>query len=297
MSGAYRLTRLFSNLVVLMPTGSLYFLSDCLYILVYYLLRYRRKVVSDNLCNAFPEKTSAELTLIEKKFFKHLCDLIVELLRVPGMSKAQLEERVRFVNPDIFRKYALENQNLIAVTSHNNNWEWGGLALCGVAAQYKILGIYKPINDVGIDDYLRSLRSRFGMELVPMKMTYRAILRHKDLTITSLLSDQTPSTGDTQFVMPFMGRSIPIHLGAEKIARRLNYPVVYLAMRKIRRGYYEVEAIPISNNPGISNEFEITRKHVHLLEEEIRSEPAYWLWSHRRWKHAGKSWPESVVVA
>ena len=297
MSAAYKLTRLFSSLVVRMPFRVLYFYSDFQYYILYYVIRYRRNVVRDNLAYAFPEKDKKELTRIKKRFYRHLSDLMIEVVKIPGLKTADLEKRVRFINPGIFAQYASGNESLVAVTSHCSNWEWGGLALCGVAKEHKILGVYKPLRDPDFDSYLRAQRGKFGMGLVPMKMTYRAILRQEGLTITSLLADQTPLSGEAEFVMPFMNRPVPIHLGAEKIARRLNYPVIFLAMRKVKRGFYEVEAIPIEDHPKISGEFEITRKHVDLLENEIRRDPAHWLWSHRRWKHAGKTWPESVVVA
>jgi KDO2-lipid IV(A) lauroyltransferase len=297
MSAAYRLTRLFSGLVVLMPFRLLYLFSDFSFFFIYYVIRYRRTVVRDNLKHAFPEKQKPELVTIEKKFYRHLCDLFIEVLKIPGLKADDLNKRVHFINPGIFKAYASKNQSLVAVTSHCSNWEWGGLALCGIAPEYKILGIYKPVKDNDFDTYLKDLRGRFGMELVPMKMTFRALLRQERLTITSLLSDQTPASGDAEFVMSFMGRQVPVHLGAEKIARKLNFPVIFLAMRKVSRGFYQVEAIPMEDQPATREEFEITRQHVQLLEKEIRKDPAFWLWSHRRWKHAGKSWPESVVVA
>ena len=135
------------------------------------------------------------------------------------------------------------------------------------------------------------------MELVPMKSTLRAILKNRhQVTIATLLSDQTPTLGETEFVTSFLGRTVPVFLGAEKIAKLVKFPVIYLAMRKKKRGFYEVEAIPVAEHPEVLNPFEITVKHVKILENEIRQQPSNWIWSHRRWKHSGKTWSDSVVV-
>ena len=293
----WALTRVVLWLIALIPFPLLYLVSDLAFLLVYYVAGYRKQVVRQNLAGAFPEKTPAELLHIEKAFFRYLCDLNLEVLKIPVMTASRLRKRVHFTNAGLLEQYANKHMSLIAVTAHAGNWEWGGLALSEVASSYKIIGVYKPLNNPRFDSYFREMRGKFGMELVPMKSTLRAILKNRGLiSITSLLSDQTPTIGETEFVYNFMNRPVPVFLGAEKIARLTKYPVIYLAMRRIRRGYYEVEIIPVSDTPEQDPLYSITKKHLALLELEIRNQPASWLWSHRRWKHAEKSWPESVVV-
>jgi len=267
------------------------------YYVVYYVMRYRKDVVRENIRSAFPEKSEVELLKIEKEFYRHFCDLNLEILKIAGLTSEELRNRVRFKNPEVINYHTSNNTSMIAVTAHQNNWEWGGLALSDAFPGIKVLGVYKPINNEKFDKFFRNLRSKFGMDLVPMKSTLRAILKNNSrVTVTTLVADQTPTLGETEFVMPFLGRTVPVFLGAEKIARLTKYPVLYFAMRKLKRGFYEVEAIPVTSHPENLNPFDITKKHVRLLEKEIAVQPAYWLWSHRRWKHSGKTWPDSVVV-
>jgi KDO2-lipid IV(A) lauroyltransferase len=170
---------------------------------------------------------------------------------------------------------------------HYGNWEWGGLALSD-RADHQVLNIYKPLAYEPFDRWIKAVRSRFGAELVPMQQTARAIFHHEDQnqpTITMLITDQTPPVPDKAAWVDFLNQQTPVFLGAEKLARKFEMPVIYCHIRKVKRGYYETEFIPIIEKPKQTEDLEITTAHTCQLEKSIRQEPAYWLWSHRRWKH------------
>ncbi len=281
-------------LLSLLPFRVLYLVSDLLYLFFYYWPAYRKDTVRENLRIAFPEKGMHELQQIEQRFYRHFSDLIVEFIKMPSISKPSILSRVTFTNIGLLDDLAARSKGIIAVTSHMNNWEWGGMALSAKAVNFTCIGVYKPLVNKKFDHYFRQVRRRFGMELVPMKSTLRALIKHQQQrTITTLISDQTPTLGETELVIPFMGVSVPVFNGAAKLARITGYPVIYFSMKKTGRGRYSVEIVPLDNSRD--GEYGITLKHVSLLENEIRNTPELWLWTHRRWKHMGKSFPPHVV--
>jgi Kdo2-lipid IVA lauroyltransferase/acyltransferase len=281
-------------LLSLLPLRGLYLVSDLLFLLFYYFPGYRKKIVRANLKLAFSEWDSEQIRKTEKNFYRNFCDVVVEFIKIPSLSRDELLRRVQFTNPELFDDFAAKNESIIAVTSHMNNWEWGGLALSALAKQYLCLGIYKPLRDKNFDEYFREMRGRFGMELVPMKQTLRSLAKNRHrLTLTTLISDQSPLMNETEVVIPFMGTPVPVFNGAAHLAKSTGFPVIWFSMKRKKRGYYEVEIIPIPKSEDA--DYGITVKHVKMLEEEIRDRPAEWLWTHRRWKRAGREFGPRVV--
>jgi KDO2-lipid IV(A) lauroyltransferase len=275
----------FLNSLSLLPLNLLYLLADFAYFLLFHVIKYRRKVVLENLHNSFPEKSVAEIQAIERKYYKHLSCLMVEVLKMASISKEQLNRRFKFKNLHLMNAYHEKGISTLICSAHYGNWEWGTLAL-GLHTRAAVYPIYKPVSNVAFGNWFTGIRSRFGNHLIPMRQTLRAITASKDWpTIFCFASDQTPLREESTYWVNFLNQPTAILLGLEKIAIRTNRPVFYMRVRVLKRGYYEVECVPLCLNPAEYQQHEITNLHVKLLEEIIREEPAYWLWSHRRWKH------------
>lgn len=277
---------IFSWLLSILPLKIQYFIADFLYIILYYIIAYRKKVVYINLKNSFPEKSDKEIKSIAKKFYKHLADLFIENISFHFFSEKDILKRVKFTNIEILNNYYKQNKSVVAVLGHYGNWE----LYCGMPLITKHLniGVYKKLSNKSFDDLFKKTRKKFGAEAVEMHNTFRTIIKYAKegkLTFTGLISDQTPTKSEIHYWTKFLNQDTPIFLGVEKIAKKTNQPVVFMDMKKIKRGYYQVEIIKLFENPQETKEYEITEKHVRLLERIIKNKPEYWLWSHRRWKH------------
>jgi KDO2-lipid IV(A) lauroyltransferase len=263
----------------------LYLLADVIAFCFKYIFPYRKKVILQNLYNSFPEKNEQEIEEIAKQFYNYFADLIVETIKMSSISKEELLRRCRFTNPEILHSYYEKNRSIIAVCGHFNNWELGALAL-SVIDKHQMLGVYKPLSNNSWDEYFKTIRSRFGMIPVPMKSILRELIKRKnEPTITALAADQTPHRSEINYRTTFLNQDTAVFLGAEKLCKQTNYPLIYFSMHQIRRGYYDITIIPISDDPKNTAEHELTHKHLRLLENDIHAQPGNWLWSHRRWKY------------
>jgi len=273
-------------LVNLFPLRILYLLSDFLYLILYYFPSYRRKVVETNLRNAFPEKSEKERKAIERKFYKHLADMFIETFKVRSLSRKEIEKRFTYTGLEIVNRLYDEKRDIIAVLGHYNNWELS--VLMGEKMKSKAFVIYKPLRNKNFDRLINSHRTRFGLGITPMSMVIKEILRsRKDNinTISMFLADQSPPRNEIQYWTSFLNQETAVYTGAEKIARKYNMAVVFFHIRKIKRGYYNMEVEELIKHPEDLPENMITEAHVRRLEEIIREKPEYWVWSHRRWKH------------
>ncbi|TKC13021.1 lauroyl acyltransferase [Pedobacter polaris] len=269
----------------LLPLGLLYFLADIFYVLIYYVFGYRKKVVRENLLNSFPGKNIEEIIVIEKRFFKYLASLIFEIIKMKSISAKELNKRVQFKNVDLVEAYLKNNESVLFCAAHYGNYEWVCMAI-GMAFSGQHYPIYKPLSDEIFDNWFLRMRSRFGNQMISMRQTIRAIQATKHYpSMFTFGSDQAPSKEDSQYWTTLLNQEASIQLGIEKIARKTNRPVFYLKISYLKRGYYEVDCVPICLNPESTAEFEITELHTRFLEDLIKEEPAYWLWSHRRWKY------------
>ena len=270
----------------LLPFRILYIISDALYIVAYYVLGYRKTVVVSNLKNAFPEKSNQEIRFIAKQFYKHLCNVIFETIALLTMSEQTMKRRVTYRNIEIFDDLYKKDKHVCVITGHYGNWEW--ICSSPLWLQHKSVTLYQPLKNKHFDKLMSKLRTKFGAEIIPKREGVKRILQlHKQETLTASLfiGDQTPMKHEIQYWTTFLNQDTPVYLGIEKIARKSNQAVVFLSPKKIKRGYYEIEIIKISENGKETKPYEITEAHVNLLEKTIRSKPEYWLWSHRRWKH------------
>ena len=280
----YGITAFVLYLISLLPFPVLYLLSDILYVFLYYIFKYRRKVVAKNLLNSFPEKTKSELEQIEKRFYRHLADLMFESVKTISISANEIKKRFVFKNLEILTKYLQNGRSVIAVSGHYGNWEWGPVAT-GLELKEKVLVVYKPLSDKRFERLMNTMRSRFGSIMVPMKLTMRKVIEYKnEPNVLVLVGDQTPTREESQYFTKFLNQQTAVFLGVEKIALKTNNPIVYFSINKTKRGYYECLVKSLIDSPELTSEHEITNLHIGELEKNIRFKPEYWLWSHKRWK-------------
>jgi len=273
-------------LITLLPLRVLYLFSDFFYLVMYYIAGYRRKVVAANLRNAFPEKSEAERKEIERRFYKHLCDLFVETLKITHMSPGQISRRIIVRDLSGVDRLYSEGKSLIALTSHYNNWEW--FSAVPLVIPYKVLSIYKPLTNKYFDQFILSLRTKFGMLVSPMQNILRDLIKYRNekiLTISGFISDQTPPPDEHAYWTTFLNQETGFFRGAEKLAVKYDIPVIFVNTTKIKRGYYEVAFEIITDHPVKEAPGFITSRYAEMLEGVIKEKPEYWLWSHRRWKY------------
>ncbi len=269
----------------LTPYWVLYRVADLLYLFFYYIFRYRRKVVRENLLLAFPEKSDNGRKKIEKKFYSFLADLLLESLKLRSISKKTVKKRFSLSNEELIHRYLNQQTPVMCMTGHYGNWEFG-LHRLSLMTNKPVLIVYKPLSNKIFESIYNAIRTRFHAVLVPMKQTLREILRYKDTPhISMFVSDQTPTLQESRYFTSFFGRPTLVFEGLEKIARKTNFPVVYCRIDRVKRGYYSCTFEPIMENPAGSAEHELTDLHTQHLEKIIRQKPELWLWSHRRWKH------------
>lgn len=267
-----------------LPFSILYRLSDFFYLLVFYVLKYRQKVVFTNLKNAFPHKTEKEITTIAKGFYRHFCDLIIEAIKMFSISAEELKKRCKILNPELMEHYAQQGKSLIIPAGHYNNWEMAATA-SHQQIPHQSIGIYAPLKNEFINDHIRKSRARFGLALWPKKAVKANFERDKKQLIAVLFgADQSPISAKSAHWMTFLNQETGVMMGSEKYAKQYDYPVVFGKVSKVKRGYYEFEFLPLANNPRATAFGEISEMHTRLLEEIIIENPQYWLWSHRRWK-------------
>lgn len=278
-------------LLTLSPFWLLYRISDMFYLLLYHVLGYRKKTVFENLKNAFPNKTDKEVTEIAKKFFKYFCDLTLETFKTLTMSKKQAMNRCTFDADSLrlFDKLYNENKDIIIVLGHYGNWEYGGTSFNSYCKQ-DLNVIYKPLSNKYFDKLIHNMRTRWDSKLIPMKETYETMKSTKGTnSATAFIADQTPSP-ENAYWTTFLNQKTPVFWGTERIARKLDYPIVYMVIKRIKRGYYKIFAEMLIENPRDTKEGEISEAHTRRLEKDIIAQPEFWLWSHRRWKHKDNSY-------
>jgi Kdo2-lipid IVA lauroyltransferase/acyltransferase len=267
----------------LLPLPVLYLLSDFLYLLVYYVVGYRKQVVLNNLRNAFPEKSDPEIRQIAKDFYKQFMDVVVEILKLRSMGAAEMERRIVFSNQELLDDFVQQGKTVITMGSHSCNWEWV-LSAGAVQFSFPAHGIYKPLNNPFFEAFMLTTRSKLGAGLIKMKDTLRDFAAHRNMPrVVAMLSDQTPLKSEITFWTTFLHQDTPFYEGAEKLAKKFKYPVLFLDVKRTKRGYYTLTFDVISD--GTSDTVPITEIFAQKLEAAIRRAPANYLWTHKRWKH------------
>jgi Kdo2-lipid IVA lauroyltransferase/acyltransferase len=273
-------------IITLLPLNILYLFTYLIFPILYYFPSYRRKDVATNLRNAFPEKNRDELKSIEKKFYKHLADIMIETLKLEHMSARSMKKRFIITNPEIISRIKNEGRDIVAICGHYNNWEW--MTSFPLFTDINCVSIYKPLEDTMFDRFMNGLRVKYGMDLTPMSNVVRSIITNRNKGIPTLyafIADQTPAKGDIKYRTRFLNQETPVFLGAEKIAAKYDMAVVFFKNQKIKRGHYHLTLELLFDHTRGLPEYAVTEAHVRKLEELITEKPEFWIWSHRRWKY------------
>lgn len=276
----------FLYLISILPFPVLYLFSDFVFIIIYRVIGYRKKVVTTNLRNSFPQKSEKEIAEIRQNFYRYLCDMFLEVPKTLSISSISMIKHCSLDEPSILlmKKLYEEKKNCILVLGHIGNWEWGGNTFSLICRQ-QLYVIYHPLENKYFNDFFIRLRTRFNTKLIEMKDTFRVMaVKKNEVNATAFIADQTPRP-ENAYWTTFLNQDTPVFWGTEKIARKLNYPIVYVNMQRIKRGYYKMTAEMLCKNPSLTSEGEISELHTKKLEECILTDPKIWLWSHRRWKH------------
>ncbi len=274
-------------LVSLLPLKVLYKISDFIYIIIYYIIGYRKEVVFSNLSLAFPEKTVADRKAIAKRFYHNFTDNWIEVIKMISISEKAILKRIS-TDFTVFEDIHKQDRSCQMLMGHLFNWEWCNAGV-PTGVPFKTLVAYSPITSKILDRLFLYIRQRFGCIMLPNNDMRRSMIPHRHRKyLLALVADQNPPNPAKSYWLNFMGVPTSFLQGPEKGARMGNIPVVFLPVIKVRRGYYEIKGILLDNDPGSSKEGEVTRKYVTALEEIIRKYPELYLWSHKRWKHAWK---------
>jgi KDO2-lipid IV(A) lauroyltransferase len=272
--------------ITLLPLSVLYIFADLLYYVLYYFPSYRREVVETNLKNSFPQKSDEERKIIEKKFYRHLSDLMIETLKLTHMTAAEQKRRFTYTNLEVIDKLREEKRDIIAIVGHYNNWEWP--TLLPYYLHYKTIIIYKPLQNKYFNNFVNAQRSKFGIVLTPTSQVIREIIKYRKDKINNLsvfISDQIPAIGDIKYWTTFLNQDTAVYTGAGKMASKYDMAIVFFHIQKIKRGHYNLDIELLYDHTAGLSENEITETHVRRLEEIINEKPEFWIWSHRRWKH------------
>jgi KDO2-lipid IV(A) lauroyltransferase len=287
MAKGYSVFRYFGWLVSKLPWPAVYFVSSMVRLLLHRILRYRRDVVLENLRRSFPDKSPGEIRKISNLFYRNLADISLEVMKLEGIDDDELLRRFHFNGYEILETSFSRGRSVIVAIGHCGNWEWMGTAL-GLIAPVKGFAVVKPLSNPGFHRYIEMLRHRLNPgSTIPFRHTFRVMARNRKefQTFNVIASDQTPLAGDIHFWHPFLHQETPFFQGVERLARSLDFDVVFIDIYRTGRGRYNGDIYLITDNPGNTQPDEITRKYIGLLEASIRCRPDNWLWSHRRWKH------------
>jgi KDO2-lipid IV(A) lauroyltransferase len=273
----------------ILPFKVLYFISDILFLILYYIVGYRKTVVLNNLKLAFPKKNNAELLKIRKQFYKHFVDVFIEILKTFTVSKEEIYKRYTFTNVDMLNELYKDGKSLILVGPHYANWEW--IMSLDTFAKFKGYAVYSKINNNYFNQKVLNSRAKFGTHLIQTSHIISEIeLNSKNNTQAAygLLSDQSPQLNKTFYWSEFLNVKVPIHTGAEMLTKKYNMNMIFIDTKKIKRGHYSTTFSLINTEAKIYPDYELTDIFLRKVEEKIEAAPEYYLWTHKRFKHMNK---------
>lgn len=283
---AFYLVYAFLWLISILPFPIFYFVSDCIFVIIYYIIGYRKKTVRSNIQLTLPHLSKKEQLQVEKKFYKHMCDMFMEMIKTISISKKEIQKRFTFTNIELFHEYEKKKKSIILFYAHYASWEWS--ITLGTFINFKGFGIYKKIRNPYFDKLVKDIRSHFDATLIDTKATTKTVIENQNkgiLGVYGFISDQTPAKQKAKYWDTFMGHQVPIHIGGESLARSLDMNVLYMKVSKVKRGFYEATFIPITDNIKAEPKFEVSKKFIREVEKQIYEAPEYYFWTHKRWKH------------
>jgi len=280
------LTFPFLWIISILPFRFFYWFSDFIYLIVYHIIGYRKKTVKYNLALALPHLSSEERLIIEKKSYHHLCDMFLEMIKTMTISSAEMNRRFVVTNIELVKEYEKKGKSAILLASHYASWEW--LLSINEKTKFKGIGVYKKIANKYFDKLLRDIRSKYNAELVETNKAIPLMAENQKngiLSMYGLASDQSPKLNRAFHWDAFMGVEVPVHTGAEMLAKKYDLNVLFVKVKKVKRGFYEATFVPITDNPNSFPDFEITNIFLREVEKQILEAPEYYFWTHKRWKH------------
>ncbi|WP_158729197.1 MULTISPECIES: lysophospholipid acyltransferase family protein [unclassified Flavobacterium] len=272
--------------ISILPFRLLYGISDGVYFVVYYIIKYRKEVVRANIALALPHFSQEERLLIEKKSYHHLCDMFLEMIKTMTISSAEMNKRFVVTNLTIMTELEQKEKSVMLIASHYASWEW--LLSFNQKVSLKGVGVYKKLANQHFDKLVRNIRSKYNTELVPTNKTISLIAdnyRNNIQCIYGLASDQSPKIDRIFHWQSFMGVEVPVHTGPEMLAKKYDMNVVFAKVKKVKRGYYEMTIVPLSENAKSAPDFKITEAYIKEVEKQIQEAPEFYFWTHKRWKH------------
>ncbi|MBK8847365.1 MAG: lysophospholipid acyltransferase family protein [Bacteroidetes bacterium] len=272
----------------LLPLRWLHYLSDFLYVVLYKIAGYRKKIVRANISNSFPEKTELERLQIEQEFYRHFSDVIVETIKSFSISANQLQQFFKVLDNIQLTRLFEKNKNIILVTSHYNNWEWGALAM-PLHFNHNTFGIYQKLSNAFWNRTMLSTREQFGIDMVEMKDVLSLFRNYESqLKAVAFIADQSPFHVSKAYWATFLNQETPVYRGPARFAQTFDYALVYGHIQKKARSQYEVTYELLAEDAQDFAEDELTQMHLTALEKDIQAQPAFWLWTHKRWKRANQ---------
>ena len=281
------LLNIFLTLFGKLPNKIIYLLSDILFFITYKLWKYRVKIVRVNLKNSFPNLGYNKLKSIEVAFYKNFCDVLVENLLLHSISKAELQDKMKLLNPNFFEDLHFKNKGVLLVGAHYNNWELMALSL-STYLNSNLYTVYKPLSNKFVNKLMKDSRQRFGANIIPMDSFAKSVIKNKNQSSVNLmLADQSPHKSKLDFFCNFLNQDTPVYIGPEKLIRAAELELYFIEVHRVKRGNYEMKVVPLSYTT-LTKSGDITEIHVKHLEKLIQTCPQNWLWTHRRWKHSRK---------
>jgi KDO2-lipid IV(A) lauroyltransferase len=285
----YTLFYIFIWLVAWLPLRVLYVFSDFMYLIIYYIVGYRKKIARKNIEKSFPEKSKKELRRIERRFFRYFCDLFIETFYEMHMSKKEVLRRMDLGDVDLILEQYAKGKSIMLMSAHYGNWEWATTFALKLPEDMQIYNVYKRLNNKKFDNFMLEIRSKFNAQSVEIHNLLRTMVnlrKEGKISVFGMISDQSPWVGNINHWNTFLNQDTPVITGTEQLAKKFGYPVFYIHIHRVKRGYYKFEYIPVSLEPQLTSEFEISNKYMEILEQKIKAVPEYWLWTHNRWKHS-----------
>lgn len=275
---------LFVRLLACIPLPVLYFFSDLICPLVH--LLYRKKIVRQNIEASFPEKSKQERRSIERRFYHYFCDIIQEIIHLSAMKPQELKRRLAYRNPELLQRLQEEGKLVLVYLGHYGNWEYQQIKVH--VPELRMMNVYRPLKNKAFDALMLSLRGKYGAENVSKKMLLRKLVELKragQAAVFGMIADQSPSKNNLYYWTSFLNQDTAILTGVERMAKKMDCAVVFAHISVVGRGRYETEFRLICEDASAMAEYEITEKYARMMEENILQDPAYWLWTHKRWKY------------
>lgn len=273
-------------IISILPHKLFYGFSNFVYWIVYYIIGYRKKTVRENIALALPHLSFQERLEIEKKSIQHLCDMFLEMIKTMRISEDEMDQRFQFKNFDVYLDLEKKGKSIAIVCAHYASYEW--VISMNKKCTHEGIAIYKKIANKHFDDLVKKIRSKFKARLITTKETTAVIeenYKKNHLAVYGFASDQTPKVNQNTYWRTFMGIEVPVHTGAEILAKKFDMNVIFLKVKKVKRGYYEATFEVLTDDAKSVPNYHIMDAFVERVEQQILEEPSYYMWTHKRFKH------------